>query len=168
MVRNGYIWIDNCCTCACFSCHVYGVIINHEWGWLPDTISRAITNNVLLVKIEGPLWYTIGTIIYPLFFSGVVSTSLLINQPMEMRIYKYVCICMYMYVYVCICMYMYVYVCICMYMYVYVCICMYMYVYVCICMYMYVYVCICMYMYVYVCICMYMYVYVCICMYIYK
>ena len=42
----------------------------------------------------------------------IITTSELMTLD-GLRMYVYVCICMYMYVYVCTCMYMYVHVCIC-------------------------------------------------------
>jgi hypothetical protein len=49
--------------------------LEHHWIFDPCGI-----NNVLLLKIEGPVWYTIYH--HLTVVKGVTHTSLLINQPM--------------------------------------------------------------------------------------
>jgi len=50
-------------------------------GWIMMDVPMGFTNNVLLVKIEGAVWYTIYHQT-SLLLKGFLQTPLLINQPM--------------------------------------------------------------------------------------
>jgi hypothetical protein len=54
-------------------------------GWIMMDVPMGFTNNVLLVKIEGAVWYTIYH--HLPVVKGLLQTPLLINQKKEKDIY---------------------------------------------------------------------------------